>query len=660
MSTYDIESALRAKGGDVEEAFKLLSLYSHNEIVAKAGNETIDLTSPVEESLSATEEILSDQTPKQNDSSNDSESDDIEMRSPNLFQSTAPTPDLQDLSNKRTFEEDMQQQQPEPDFKRPRLPSKERGPKLPSEEGGSRSVRVKKEPISGDPTQILPKEATFRLLEARRRQESDQQKKGPRQQQSDQQQQRSRQQQSDQQENVQIFPFQQQESSSRSSSQGAPSPQQTSERSQMTAKYRIEKFLGKGAYGETFKVWNTATFQPFALKIFKEKEYTNLLAAFREYSVLLRAQSKTLLHEHVVEMKGYFQEGLKDNLANADEFGQKNDNPMILYNLIVGESLAKKIMPAFSSLSTRPANKNYLKTQLWLDMHWMAYQLFGGLTYLHAKGIMHRDIKSDNIMIETLPDGKQRVVIIDLGLSCVKITENDRFKTEDEIHCDLPQFAKNAGLYEFTSPDLAASYLNNIRIDEESVKQELTNEQRMQRLQKISRETLEANDVYAAALTLLSMVVEKPQHTLLPNLEAIKNQSKKKNQERKDFLRQQRKEIFREIADSNHRVSEAEDPNEGEEIKYYFFNRIFGPVNTLEDQVNILHTGLDQYHGGLARRSWSVALMSVYEVMNILAYYNRFDFTAIKSRNKIHEFWEREATAVERSFVYDLEGKKNE
>ena len=80
----------------------------------------------------------------------------------------------------------------------------------------------------------------------------------------------------------------------------------------------------------------------------------------------------------------------------------------------------------------------------------------------------------------------------------------------------------------------------------------------------------------------------------------------------------------------------------------------------MEDQVNILHTGLSQYHGGLTRRSWSVALMSVYEVMRILAYYNRFDYTAIESRNKIHKFWEREATAVERSFVYDLEGKKNE
>lgn len=41
-------------------------------------------------------------------------------------------------------------------------------------------------------------------------------------------------------------------------------------------------------------------------------------------------------------------------------------------------------------------------------------QLVDGLSEIHSKGVFHKDIKPDNILVQTRPDGP-RVKIIDLG-----------------------------------------------------------------------------------------------------------------------------------------------------------------------------------------------------------------------------------------------------
>ena len=47
----------------------------------------------------------------------------------------------------------------------------------------------------------------------------------------------------------------------------------------------------------------------------------------------------------------------------------------------------------------------------------MIYQLLKGINYLSKRGIMHRDLKLDNIMIKRRKNRENHISIIDFGLA---------------------------------------------------------------------------------------------------------------------------------------------------------------------------------------------------------------------------------------------------
>lgn len=55
------------------------------------------------------------------------------------------------------------------------------------------------------------------------------------------------------------------------------------------------------------------------------------------------------------------------------------------------------------------------------DMFGIAIDVAEGMDYLHKRGVMHRDLKSDNLLLNK----ENRAVIADFGLVCPTITVSD-------------------------------------------------------------------------------------------------------------------------------------------------------------------------------------------------------------------------------------------
>jgi serine/threonine protein kinase/WD40 repeat protein len=95
-----------------------------------------------------------------------------------------------------------------------------------------------------------------------------------------------------------------------------------------------------------------------------------------------------------------------DNVVPVFQVGESNGVPFITMPLLRGESLQKRL----DRSGALPV----------ADLLQVAREVAAGLAAAHARGVVHRDIKPDNLWLETSEDGKSgtfRVKILDFGLA---------------------------------------------------------------------------------------------------------------------------------------------------------------------------------------------------------------------------------------------------
>jgi serine/threonine protein kinase len=160
--------------------------------------------------------------------------------------------------------------------------------------------------------------------------------------------------------------------------------------------YTIEKTLGKGAFGETFKATSKEDGNVFAIKKIKPRTLLTSEDTFKFNKEM----------EHELEALYLLMLICYDVSACYRDSFVHDKNFYIVMDFIDGWSVADGCFGS-KKLPIKTRQKNYKSIIL---------DLVNGIQKLHTVGIVHQDIKSENIMFDV--DSK-RFKFIDFGLSCI-------------------------------------------------------------------------------------------------------------------------------------------------------------------------------------------------------------------------------------------------
>lgn len=148
-------------------------------------------------------------------------------------------------------------------------------------------------------------------------------------------------------------------------------------------RYEIERTIGSGGMGIVFKAFDTELHRVVAIKVLKPHLAHNG-AARRRFA--REAQSAAaVVHEHVVPIHDVWTDG---------------DTPYLVMQYVPGQSLQARVDQR-GPLDAREVLR-------------ITHQAAAGLAAAHAQGVVHRDVKPANILLEESID---RVLISDFGLA---------------------------------------------------------------------------------------------------------------------------------------------------------------------------------------------------------------------------------------------------
>jgi serine/threonine-protein kinase len=150
------------------------------------------------------------------------------------------------------------------------------------------------------------------------------------------------------------------------------------------SRYRIEKQIGSGGGGSVFKAWDEKLQRAVALK---------------------RIKTSALPDGHSAAQEALNLSGLQHpNIVTIHDFVEDADGPFVVLEYVEGEPLGDVIARGAFPLE---------------EFSLLAQQSLDALAAAHAQGLVHRDLKPDNLMLKWLPDGSFQLKMLDFGLAKV-------------------------------------------------------------------------------------------------------------------------------------------------------------------------------------------------------------------------------------------------
>ncbi len=189
-------------------------------------------------------------------------------------------------------------------------------------------------------------------------------------------------------------------------------------------KFILDEPIGKGGVGEVWRATGATGGRQFAVKLLRN-EYTQNPQLRRRFSREARAASR-LSHP---------------NLVTIYAFGADNDAELyIAMELAEGPTLAKAVRKGLSY-------RNILE---------VADRLLAGLAHAHARGVIHRDLKPDNVLLASarLPESIGTPKIVDFGIATVP------YEAEMEVEVRDTDMGEVVGTPRYMSPEQAMGERN--------------------------------------------------------------------------------------------------------------------------------------------------------------------------------------------------------
>jgi serine/threonine protein kinase len=183
----------------------------------------------------------------------------------------------------------------------------------------------------------------------------------------------------------------------------------------LLGKYELTRVLGKGGMGEVWEGEHTLTGRKVAVKILAENYLANRKVVAR-FGREARAAS-SVHHEGIVEI--------------LDQDKTDDGVPFLVMEFLEGESVGERI---------RKLGKLTQDEALAIML-----PLLDALDCAHQAGVVHRDLKPDNVFILPGPRGEERIKILDFGIS----------QKADEIEHGLTQEGSVLGTPHYMSPEQA-------------------------------------------------------------------------------------------------------------------------------------------------------------------------------------------------------------
>jgi hypothetical protein len=156
-------------------------------------------------------------------------------------------------------------------------------------------------------------------------------------------------------------------------------------------RYRLDAVLGMGAMGAVFRARHTGLERDVALKLLHE----DMMASEEMRARFAREAAAISKLDH-------------PNCVRISDFGSDDDHQYLVMELLQGESLSQRVDE--DPLPSLPALE-------------IADDVLAGLEHAHGHGLVHRDIKPDNVFMVHEEGGRARAKLLDFGI--VKLQEQE-------------------------------------------------------------------------------------------------------------------------------------------------------------------------------------------------------------------------------------------